>query len=554
MCDGTELAASEERGLNALRSELVAKERELRELRNQLRLIHNSEAWAVLRTLSQVRYALAPRGSRRDQLARSSIKGLRRIKKGMMHLSGAAQKTIRLRRRMETVIPAPETLRTQAYTVICLPMIEWAFRFQRPQQMMRLCAHQGHRILFAANHFHRGTEARLSEIETNVQELILPGDPAANVYQSLPTQSDLARMVGAFEWLQQSRRLTDAVVVAQLPYWTALAEALRSRFGWPIVYDCMDEHSGFLHNAPAVLDAESRLIATADLVIASSERLFQAVRLRARRALLVRNGCDYEHFSNSVKRTSPRRAGPIIGYYGAIAEWFDSALVAELARSRPEWRFELIGSTLGGDVRCLEELANVRLLGERPYPELPGLISDWDVYIIPFKRIPLTEATNPVKVYEMLATGKPVVATELPELIPIAEGGLISLRNEASDYSRAIAAHLAAHDTELAERRRAFARQNTWHARYLALSDAIATILEIGDFGPGLKIVPRHREKVSLTNNIGKEEGAHEARVNQDHSVHDRNAPRGHQDGPSGQGVPGRTLGAVPDPLHGPAS
>ena len=66
----------------------------------------------------------------------------------------------------------------------------------------------------------------------------------------------------------------------------------------------------------------------------------------------------------------------------------------------------------------------IRLLGERPYGELPRLIGDWDVFIIPFKRIPLTEATNPVKVYEMLATGKPVVAVALPELVPIAQQGL----------------------------------------------------------------------------------------------------------------------------------
>jgi glycosyltransferase involved in cell wall biosynthesis len=477
MWDGTDMAASGAQEIDALRMELGAKERELQELREQLRSIHNSEAWAVLRTFSQLRFALAPRGTRRDELARLGIKGLRRLKKGVMHLSTETRNTFRRRARVGNPGVAPEANHDNLYALICLPSIEWGYRFQRPQQIMRRFAQHGHRVLFAANHFHRGVEARLRDIESNVQEVVLPGDPSANVYQSLPAAEDLRRMVAAFEMLQGQRRVDQAVVVAQLPYWTALAEVLRARYGWPVVYDCMDELAGFLHNTPAVLDAEVRLIATSDLVIASSERLLHAVRGRARRALLVRNGCDFEHFGEAASRPACRRAAPVVGYFGAISDWFDSALVAELACARPDLKFELIGSTLGGEVRCLEELPNVRLLGERPYGELPRLIAGWDVYIIPFKRIPLTEATNPVKIYEMLATGKPVVATDLPELVPIAELGLISLGSSVGDYLRAIAVYLATDDPELILRRRAFARQNTWHARYLALSEAIVETL-----------------------------------------------------------------------------
>ena len=142
--------------------------------------------------------------------------------------------------------------------------------------------------------------------------------------------------------------------------------------------------------------------------------------------------------------TAPRlrTERPTIGYYGAIAEWFDAPLVARLAAMRPEWRFELIGSTLGGNVRPLEGLANVRLLGECPYAELPGRIDGWDAFIIPFRRLPLTEATNPVKVYEMLATGRPVVAVGLPELVPIARKGLIRLAATAEPFAAAIEARV----------------------------------------------------------------------------------------------------------------
>jgi len=353
-------------------------------------------------------------------------------------------------------------------------MIEWEFRFQRPQQLMRQFAIAGHTVIYAANRFHRGTEARLRSIEPGIVEAVLPGDPAANVYQTLPSNHDVHRMVQALAVLVRDANLGPAVTVAQLPYWGAVAEAFRARFGWPILYDCMDEHGGFLHNTPAVLEAEDRLIRSAELVIASSERLFRSVEGFARETLLVRNGCDFEHFGAIHQEFRGRRSFPRVGYYGAIADWFDAALAADLARIRAGWQFELIGSTLAGDVRCLDDLPNVRFLGERSYAELPQLIRPWDAFLIPFKRIALTEATNPVKVYEMLATGKPVVAVPLPELVPIADDGLIRLAEDAPGFATALLSSIEESTADLVERRREFARLNTWQVRYEAMAAAVS--------------------------------------------------------------------------------
>ena len=76
----------------------------------------------------------------------------------------------------------------------------------------------------------------------------------------------------------------------------------------------------------------------------------------------------------------------------------------------------LIGATTGADISNLSKIENVHLIGEIPYPELPGYLADFDVCTIPFKVIPLTIATNPVKFYEYLSASKPVVSTQLPEL------------------------------------------------------------------------------------------------------------------------------------------
>jgi glycosyltransferase involved in cell wall biosynthesis len=462
--------------IDRLRAELEARDNEVRELREQLRAIRASDAWAMLRTLGQLLQALAPHGTWRDRLLRQSVRGLRHVKKLAVGMSRPRELVRGLFGSGWSSRCIVEAAPTPTDAVICLSTIEWHFRFQRPQHLMRQFAQAGHLVLYAANRFHGGTAARTRPLETNLLEVMLPGDTAANINQHALDDCDRARMLAALERLAGDRRLSDAVVVIQHPYWTPLAESLRERFGWPTVYDCMDDHSGFLDYGPDVIQTERRLIAAADLVVASSRRLYEGIRARSRSAILVRNACEYEHFDRGDDRPPPSAGQPTIGYYGAIAEWFDGALVAELARLRPGWRFELIGSTLGANVRPLENLANVRLRGESPYIELPDRIAGWDAFVIPFRRQPLTEATNPVKVYEMLATGRPVVAVGLPELVPIARKGLIRLATSADQFAAAIDGALREDDATIVAARRAFARHNTWLARYRALADAIAAI------------------------------------------------------------------------------
>jgi hypothetical protein len=455
---------------------LEIQDRELRELRDQLRAIHTSDGWAMLRTLAQVRDLLAPHGTRRDRWVKLGIRGLRRFKKSVVELARSARRVSRRRTagKVEGTRIGPVT--AGKYVVICLPVIEWGFRFQRPQQLMRQFAEAGHLVLYAAHRFHRGASARVRPIATNILELSLPGDPAANISPMPATPTDQSRMVEAIACLSAELGVADAVVVVQHPYWGPLSESLRGRFGWPIVYDRMDDHSGFLHNSGAILEIEDRLIEASNLVVASSSVLHQGVRRRARASLLLRNACEYSHFRAAGAGKTWRRQAKRIGYYGAIADWFDSRLVAELATLRPDWRLELIGSTLAGDLRPLRDVANVQLLGERAYDDLPAMIDDWDAFIIPFRRTALTEATNPVKVYEMLATGRPVVAVSLPELLPIARRGLIRLADTAQEFAVAIEEQLEDEHPSSIKRRRAFARANTWHARYVRLVAAIDEI------------------------------------------------------------------------------
>ncbi len=501
-------------------------EHELQVMQSKLNQLTTSRSWMFIDWLRRAKYWLfhAPARLRREKTRQLLVRGLR--KTGLYPIAARAWRLIRPAKYPRPVVAEVPLVDedSRGYDVICLPVISWSSRFQRPQQMARQLAALGHRVFYASLEFHRGADAVLSVCERNIREMALPGAPGASVYRDLPSDRDLQRMVAAIDKMRREWRITSAAVVVQLPFWTALAELLRDKFGWPIVYDCMDDHAGFSTNCPEMLQVEQRTIAAADLVAVTSEALEMKVRPKAKRLALIRNACDFEHFagcltenenldknihshdnSNSRGLTAPgesisnshavrelltpgyRASGngesnakpPTIGFYGAIAEWFDADLVADLAVLQPAWRFELIGGTFTGDVSRLEKLPNVRLLGEKPYAELPRLVADWDAFIIPFKRIPLTEATNPVKAYEMLATGKPVVAVDLPELRPMARDGLLALADDARGFAAAIQREMDDDDQRRRHDRRAFAAKNTWRDRAATLDRHIRELFPL---------------------------------------------------------------------------
>src|SRR5207244_2504107 len=137
--------------------------------------------------------------------------------------------------------------------------------------------------------------------------------------------------------------------------------------------------------------------------------------------------------------------------------------VADLAQRRPDWDFLLVGSTFSADTRRLAKMPNISMTGEKQYLEIPDWLSEFDVMIIPFKRTALTEATNPVKAYEVLASGKPLISVPIPEMAPLVP--LIRVASSAEEFEREITAALGENDSEIVERRRAFAREHTWKKR-----------------------------------------------------------------------------------------
>jgi GT2 family glycosyltransferase len=372
-------------------------------------------------------------------------------------------------------------IRDDAYDVVCFPSIEWSFRFQRPQQMAVELGREGHRVFYVSHQFRQdGEPYEIRERAPGVHEISLRG-PARDVFVQTLTPRDADYILHVLETMREGQKIGAAVTIAQLPFWAPVAMAAREKFGWPVVYDCMDLHSGFATYPRQMMEQELELIRRADLVAASSKALEAHVQDQSSNVLLLRNACDFDHFSGSARLAPPARdSRPLIGYYGAIAEWFDTELVASLARRHPEWDFVLVGSTVSADVAALRRLRNVSLAGERAYAEIPSWLARFDVAIIPFKVTPLTQATNPVKAYEILAGGKPVVSTALPEMMAMAP--LVRIATGVEEFEKEIAQALEFdYEPEMVARRQAFARENTWQSRVRALDQRVRDLFPLVD-------------------------------------------------------------------------
>jgi len=245
------------------------------------------------------------------------------------------------------------------------------------------------------------------------------------------------------------------------------------------VYYCMDD---FLHlpgvSAPMLAPLEQRLLARIDITVATAHALTLSKVPRSGRTHYLPQGVNYEHFAapRSVPvelRDLPR---PLIGFAGGVSDCCDFPLLRALARAHPSGTIVLVGPlTAAVDVR--RELAepNIRLLGSRPYADLPAYVQAFDVAVIPYVLNDWTRAVDPLKLLEYLAAGVPVVSTPLPEVekyrdvITIAEA-------DGEAWRVATTAALGQSGEAAAERRRAVARRHTWAARaeeFLGVLDSL---------------------------------------------------------------------------------
>jgi glycosyltransferase involved in cell wall biosynthesis len=275
--------------------------------------------------------------------------------------------------------------------------------------------------------------------------------------------------------------LSAPILWAYVPQAEVLIDALHPSL---IVYHCVDDIAahGRIDTA-SFRAAEQRFAGRADLVLASAPKLAERLRKFSSNVIDAPNVADTGMFSRALEPGDEDAAmaalpRPRIVFTGAIvATKLDLPLLLALARARPAWSFALVGPVGPGDphtdVSALAAAPNVHLLGPRSYAELPDVLRAADVGLIPYARNKLTDSIFPMKVYEYLAAGLPVIATQLPALAGIAE---VRSAADADGILVALEQALAEDSAELRVARSRAAAGHSWDRRMQEIAAAVESL------------------------------------------------------------------------------
>lgn len=473
-----------------LASENQAMNKWLADTLNQVELTRNSARWKVGDRL--VRAIEMGLFRRRPRLALDIVEEIRQQYESLRKSGGGAI-------RSHAGIEADPRPALASLDFIIFPIIDWHFRIQRPQQLARELATAGHRVFYLSLQPSLGADEPGYEIIEKPRErvhlvnLSIPALDFPNVYKDALSPELTQQLLSALAELIDGSKLANPIALVDLPFWSPVAVSLP---GAPVIYDCMDHHGGFSTATRISNQLEEKLVETCDLMVVTSRWLSDKYS-HVERKCLIPNAGEIAFFSKVPERLVDFGNKPVVGYVGAIADWFDVNLVVEAARHRPDVDFVLVGSTDFCDTKKLLQFKNIKLVGEVPYADVPRYVHAFDCCFIPFRLTELIQATNPVKVYEYLAAGKPVVATRLPELDPISD--LVHLAEGPKEFLSLIDTALAeVGDASLSGRRSAWASGHDWSSRRDAL------LAEIEALYPPVSVVVLCYNNLEFTTNCIK--------------------------------------------------
>ncbi len=382
---------------------------------------------------------------------------------------------------------------------VIISSIDWSLNWQIHQQLATSLVESGHRVLFIENTgmraFRAGDFGRILDRLRNwlkstrgffdVRDQLTVFSP---IFVPFP-YSSLALTINRYilsnsiaKWMKIGR-FHDPILISFLP--TPLAQSLINDIDpLLVVYYCADYMSGRSEGAKRGMKYEDAFYAKADAVLCTSHALMERAERFNSRVFLVPAGVEFSKFETARKEAAipddlaalPR---PIVGYVGAISAVFDQELLVHAARALPAVTFALVGPEFA-DVSLLKTCSNIKLLGKRPYSDVPAYIKGFDVALIPYVKNVLTDAVYSCKLNEYLAMGVQVIATDMREIRLYIErhGDVVDIAKNQSEFVQKISAEIAAPATDREIARIAAARANSWDQRFEDISQVIEQLLE----------------------------------------------------------------------------
>jgi glycosyltransferase involved in cell wall biosynthesis len=257
------------------------------------------------------------------------------------------------------------------------------------------------------------------------------------------------------------------------------ADLLGSLNAKVIVYHVSDLFAKcpYTANAKVLEGRESSIIAKSDLLICVSKELFAAKSAQHPNVHYLPHGVDFELFrqaanDNTVLSELADIPKPVAGYFGTLTANNDIELLEHCARNLPAISFVFAGQITGGDYSRLSELGNVHFLGKMPYERIPSLAADFDVCLLPWKMDDWFISCNPLKLFEYMASGRPIVSVKIDE-VARNYSELVSVANNKEEFCRAIEGELKNDMPERSKARIAIASQHGWDKHVEMISQLV---------------------------------------------------------------------------------
>jgi len=343
--------------------------------------------------------------------------------------------------------------------IICFSHLRWDFVFQRPQHLLTRFS-RSFRVFFIEEPVFDATGAdyysyhnRGENIQVVVPHLSHGKDASENIIK-------LKALLANF---MENKNLADYAFW----YYTPMAlEFSRKYLPELVIYDCMDELSAFKFAPEELKTLEKELLKKADIVFTGGQSLYEAKKNQHANMYAFPSSIEKEHFEKArqIKKADTPNSEPTLGFYGVIDERFDIDLIREIANNRPGWKIQLVGPVVKIDPATLPKNSNIDYLGSRNYQDLPEIIAQWDIALIPFLLNESTRFISPTKTPEYLAAGLPVISTPIRDVVnPYGKYKLVSIGASGQDF-------IAAADEILADKAKekwlskvdAFLAQNSW--------------------------------------------------------------------------------------------
>lgn len=369
--------------------------------------------------------------------------------------------------------------------ILCFSSTDWDGIWGSRQQVMLRFARRGYRVLFferpaGPEHLLRYPDLRWRKLRRWREGLRAVADNLwiVSLPLLLPGRYYSKAINRVNQWLTRhwSARHLNRLGFTSPLLWIYNPEQgpLIGQFGERLsVYHCIDEFtagtSGRKRRTIAALEGD--LLVKADVVFANSMLTYENKRQLNTSTYRIPSGANVGHFAQVLNPATPVHPSiasipnPIAGYIGNINNKLDIHLLASVATYLSDWQFVFVGQAQhqSVDLHPLQELPNVHFLGRLPFAEVPNLVKGMDVCLLPYVDTEFARYRSPLKLYEYLAAGKPIVSTVHSEAREFSEW--IEIASTSEDFATSVVRARDKDSREQQRRRAELAQQHSWGRR-----------------------------------------------------------------------------------------